>query len=90
MDAEPIMKHNHHNDNLRGAVKQSRLKSPHPTASAEDFDDARPEAETLQPTGNSRGSGTLSNRQRLELNQASERNQRFLNPIQAVWPTPLA
>ena len=84
------MKHNHHDDNLRSAVKQARLKSPHPTASAEDFDGSRPEAETLQPTGNSRGAGMLSNQQRLELNQASERNKRLLNPIQSVWPMPLA
>jgi hypothetical protein len=51
------MKHNQHDDNLLGAAKQARLKSPHPTASAsaEGFDGSQPEAETLQPTRNGGG-----------------------------------
>jgi hypothetical protein len=84
------MKHNHHDDNFRSAVKQALLESPHPTASAEDFDDPRPEAETLQPTGNSRGAGMLSNQQRLELAKRRNETKHFLNPIQSVWPTPSA
>ena len=84
------MKHNHHDDNFRNAVKQPRLKSPHPAASAEDFDDSGLETETLQPTENSPGPEMLSNQQRLELSQASEQNKHCLNRIQSVWPTPLA
>jgi hypothetical protein len=84
------MKHNHHDDDFRGPVKQARLESHHPTASAEDFDDSRPEAETLQTTGSDGGSGMLSNQQGLELSQASKGNKHFLNTIQSVWPTPSA
>jgi hypothetical protein len=84
------MKLNHHDDTFRNAVKQPRLKSPHPTGSFEDFDDSGPETETLQPTESSPGSEMLSNQQRLELSQASERTKHGLNPIQSVWPTPSA
>ena len=84
------MKHNHHDDKCRSAMKQPRLKSPHPAASAEDFDDSGPETEALQPTESSPGSEMLSNQERLELSQASERNKHGLNPIQAFWPTPSA
>lgn len=87
------MKHNHHNhhdDNLRAAVKQAHLKSPPRPASTEDFDASPSEAEALQPAGYREGAAMLSNQQRLELNQVSERNKRFLNPLQSVWPTPSA
>jgi hypothetical protein len=86
------MKHNHHDDNLRSAVKRARSESSHPTAravsSAGDFDDSQPEGRTPPPAGNGQGLETLSDRQRLELQQASERNKDFLNPIQSFWPTP--
>jgi hypothetical protein len=84
------MKHIHHDDSFRSSVKQTHLKSHHPTASTEDFDDSGPEAETIQPPENSREAGMLSNQQRPELRQASERNKQFLNPIQSAWPMPSA
>jgi len=84
------MKHNHYDDNVRSVVKQPRPKSSAPSASALDLDDSRSEAETVQPTGNSRMGGMLSHQERLELSQASERNKPFLNPIESVWPTPSA
>ena len=89
-DPEPIMNHNHRDDDLRSAVKHVRLEARYRTAGASDFEGTRPEAETLQPTGSSRGSGMLSDEQRSELTQASERNKHFLNPMQSVWPTPSA
>ena len=86
------MKHNHHDDNLRSAVKRTRSETTHRPArdasSAGDFDDSQLEAKTPPPAGNGQGLGTLSDRQRLELHQASERNKDFLNPIQSFWPTP--
>lgn len=92
------MKHSHHHDNLRSAgpqLKRARSESSHATARAASsaagaYDDPQPEAEPLQPAGNDQGSGTLNDQQRLELNQASERNKDFLNPIQSFWPTPSA
>ena len=84
------MKHNHHDDNLRSAVKHVRLEARYRTARSSDFEGTRPEAETPQPTGSSRGPGMLSDEQRGELTQASERNRHFLNPMQSVWPTPSA
>jgi hypothetical protein len=84
------MNHNHHDDHARAPVKQARQKILHPTTRAGDFDDTRPETETRQPAGKAQASEMLSNRQRLELSQASERNKHFLNPIQNFWPTPSA
>ena len=84
---EPIMKHNHHDDHVGSTVKHVRLESRSPRASASDFEATRPEAETLQPAGSSRGSGMLSDEQRSELSQVSERNKDVLNAMQSVWPT---
>lgn len=84
------MKHTHHDDHSRAPMKQARKESPHRTSRADDFDDARPETDRLQPAGNGGGSGKLNTQPRLELSQASERNKRFLNPIQSFWPTPAA
>ena len=84
------MKHNHHDDSFRTAVKPARLRSRHPTAGTEDLDDLRSEAEALESTVHYRPSEMFSDQQRLESSHASERNQRFLNRIQSVWPTPSA
>jgi hypothetical protein len=86
------MKYNHQDDKLRSAVKRARSESAHPTAravsSAADLDDSPPEVSTPPPAENGQRRETLSDRQRLELQQASDRNKDFLNPIQSFWPTP--
>lgn len=90
------MKHSHQHENLRSAglqLKHARSESTHPPAravarAAGAFDDSESEAETPHSTGNRQSLGTPSDLERLESQQASERNKNGLNSIQYFWPTP--
>ena len=89
------MKNSHHHDNFRSVghqLKRARSESPPPTGRAAliagAFDDAQPQAKTPHLPGSGESPGLLIDLHGLELDQASERNRNFLNPIQSFWPTP--
>ncbi len=91
------MKHSHYQENHRNEdfqQKHSRSEFTHPTTrpvpDAETSDDSQSESKAVQPTASGQGTEALSDQQRLELRQSSERNKDSFNPIQSFWPTSAA